>query len=103
MAIKVLIEGTSPDQSTELLDEARVMASVDHPCCIRIIAVCMTAQMMLVTPLMPNGSLLSYIRTRAGQLGSKSLVNWCAQIAKVSIDFLVFYEHVFQLTSLRGN
>ena len=26
----------------ELLEEARVMFSVDHPCCVRILAVCMT-------------------------------------------------------------
>lgn len=85
VAIKVLIEGTSTNQTTELLDEARVMASVDHPCCIKIIAVCMATQMMLVTPLMPNGALLSYIRTHASNLGSKILINWCAQIAKVPI------------------
>ena len=44
VAIKVLQEGTSPNQNKELLEEARIMASVDHPCCIRILAVCMTAQ-----------------------------------------------------------
>lgn len=97
VAIKVLIEGTTPAQSTELLDEARVMASVDHPCCIRVLAVCMTAQMMLVTPLMPDGSLLSYIRANANQLGSKVLINWCAQIARVRpYAFLLSY---FPLTT----
>lgn len=78
-----MIEGTSPDQNTELLEEARVMASVDHPCCMKVIAVCLTAQMMLVTPIMPNGALLSYVRARAGQIGSKTMINWCVQIAKV--------------------
>ncbi|KAF6025341.1 ERBB2 [Bugula neritina] len=82
VAIKVLIEGTSPSQNTELLDEARVMASVEHPCCIKIVAVCMTAQMMLITPLMPEGCLLSYVKAHAGQLGSKIIMNWCAQISK---------------------
>lgn len=84
VAIKVLIEGTSPSQNTELLDEARVMASVEHPCCIKIVAVCMTAQMMLITPLMPEGCLLSYVKAHAGQLGSKIIMNWCAQISKVT-------------------
>ena len=88
VAIKVLIEGTSPSQNTELLDEARVMASVEHPCCIKIIAVCMTDPMMLITPLMPHGCLLNYVKENAGSLGSKTLINWCAQIAKVGI--LVF-------------
>jgi Protein tyrosine and serine/threonine kinase len=44
VAIKALQEGTAPAQNKELLEEARVMASVVHPCCVRILAVCMTAQ-----------------------------------------------------------
>ena len=47
VAIKALQEGTAPAQNKELLEEARVMASVVHPCCVRILAVCMTAQVML--------------------------------------------------------
>ena len=48
VAIKVLQEGTSPNQNQELLEEARVMASVEHPCCIRILAVCMASQVSCV-------------------------------------------------------
>jgi hypothetical protein len=47
VAIKALQEGTAPAQNKELLEEARVMASVVHPCCVRILAVCMTAQVCL--------------------------------------------------------
>ncbi|XP_014767891.1 epidermal growth factor receptor isoform X1 [Octopus bimaculoides] len=82
VAIKVLQEGTSPSQNKELLEEARVMCSVDQQCCIRILAVCMTAQMMLITPLMPLGCLLDYIRKHQKAIGSKVLLNWCTQIAK---------------------
>ncbi|GAB1603004.1 epidermal growth factor receptor-like isoform X1 [Argonauta hians] len=82
VAIKVLQEGTSPSQNKELLEEARVMCSVDQQCCIRILAVCMTAQMMLITPLMPLGCLLDYIRKNKKAIGSKVLLNWCTQIAK---------------------
>ncbi|XP_021342563.1 epidermal growth factor receptor-like isoform X1 [Mizuhopecten yessoensis] len=82
VAIKVLQEGTSANQNQELLDEARVMASVDHPCCIRILAACMTAQMMLITQLMPLGCLLDYVRKHKENIGSKVLLNWCTQIAK---------------------
>jgi len=46
VAIKALQEGTAAAQNKELLEEARVMASVVHPCCVRILAVCMTAQVM---------------------------------------------------------
>lgn len=82
MAIKVLQDGSGQNES--LLEEARIMASVDHPCCVRILAVCMTAQMMLVTQLMPLGSLLDYVRRNKDNVGSKALLNWCTQIAKVT-------------------
>ena len=90
VAIKVLQEGTSPNLNKELLEEARIMASVVHPCCVRILAVCMTAQMMLVTQLMPLGCLLDYIRKNKANIGSKHILNWCTQIAKVgNVDVLV--------------
>ncbi|KAL3854543.1 hypothetical protein ACJMK2_013807, partial [Sinanodonta woodiana] len=82
VAIKVLQEGSSPNHNKELLEEARVMTSVDHPCCIRILAVCMASQMMLITQLMPLGCLLDYIRKHKDNTGSKSLLNWCTQIAR---------------------
>ena len=83
VAIKVLQESTTPSQNKELLEEARVMASVDHPYCVRVLAVCMTAQMMLITQLMPFGCLLDYVRKNRSNIGSKVLLNWCTQIAKV--------------------
>lgn len=82
VAIKILQEGTSPGQSTELLEEARVMCSVEHICCVRILAVCLKYQMMLVTQLMPHGNLLNYVRENAQHIGSKALLNWCTQIAR---------------------
>ena len=83
VAIKVLQEGNSPNLNKELLEEARIMASVDHPCCLRILAVCMTAQMMLITQLLPLGCLLDYVRKNRSNIGSKVLLNWSTQIAKV--------------------
>ena len=79
----MLTEGASTNLNVELLDEARIMASVRHLYCIRIIAVCMTAPMQLVTPLMACGSLLDYIRKHRSNVGSKSLLTWSVQIAKV--------------------
>lgn len=90
VAIKVLSDSTSPCQNKELLEEARVMASVENPCCIRILAVCMTAQMMLITQLMPLGCLLDYVRKHKDNIGSKVLLNWCTQIAKVMISSFAF-------------
>jgi len=81
VAVKVL---QTCENNGELLEEARVMASVHHPCCIRIIAVSMTAQIKLVTQLMPQGCLLDYVQKNKQNIGSLALLNWAAQIAAVS-------------------
>jgi len=83
VAIKELSESSNSGSDTELLEEARIMASVMHPCCIRIMAVCVTRQMMLVTPLMPFGSLLDYLHRNRSNIGSRSMLTWAKQIAEV--------------------
>ncbi|XP_045205394.2 epidermal growth factor receptor-like isoform X2 [Mercenaria mercenaria] len=83
VAIKVMREGTSSSLHQELLDEARIMVSVVHTCCIRLLAVCMASEkMMLISQLMPLGCLLGYIKKHKNMIGSKPLLNWCAQIAR---------------------
>ena len=83
VAIKVLSEGTSPNQNKELLEEARIMASVVHPCCVQIRAVCMTKQIMLISELMPSGCLLDYVRRHGIHLSAATLLLWSEQIAQV--------------------
>ena len=80
VAIKVLNDG---GQSQGLLDEARIMASVTHPCCLSLLAVCLSSQVMLVSQLMSLGSLLDYIRKNRSNIGSKPLLTWSTQIAQV--------------------
>ena len=97
VAIKVLQDGTSPNQNKELLEEARVMASVEHACCIRILAVCMSAQMMLITQLMPLGCLLDYVRKNKEHIGSKvsseaHILCWLTNL--ICTHFLYIYVSV---------
>ncbi|KFM81598.1 Epidermal growth factor receptor, partial [Stegodyphus mimosarum] len=82
VAIKVLREGTGPTSNKEFLEEAYIMASIDHPNLLKLLAVCMASQSMLVTQLMPLGCLLDYVRNNRDKIGSKPLLNWCAQIAR---------------------
>lgn len=82
VAIKVLHDGTGTNTSKEFLDEAYIMASVEHPNLLQLLAVCMTSQMMLVTQLMPLGCLLDFVRRYKDKIGSKALLNWCTQIAR---------------------
>ena len=82
VAIKVLREGSQPSMNQQLCEEAYIMASVDHPNLLKLLAVCMTSQLMLVTQLMPLGCLLDYVRTNRLKIGSKPMLNWSAQIAR---------------------
>ena len=74
VAVKVLNEGTGEmGKDNEILEEAHIMASVDHPNLLQLLALCMTSQMMLVTQLMPLGSLLEYVRNNKDKIGSKGV------------------------------
>jgi epidermal growth factor receptor len=80
VAIKVLRDGSN--SSKEFLSEAYIMASVDHPNLLQLLAVCMTSEMMLITQLMPLGCLLDFVRKNRDKIGSKALLNWSTQIAR---------------------
>nr|CAI5863737.1 unnamed protein product [Callosobruchus analis] len=82
VAIKVLRDDTGANSSKEFLDEAYIMATVDHPNLLQLLAVCMTSQMMLITQLMPLGCLLDFVRNNRDRIGSKALLNWSTQIAR---------------------
>jgi len=93
VAIKVLNGDILPSQNHELLEEARIMASVSHKNCIRILAICMTERMMIITQLMPFGSLRDYIHKERANIGSQVLLNWCMQIARVSAHRRLLTEY----------
>lgn len=83
VAIKVLVGNGSDYHATkEFLDEAYVMASLNHPNLLKLLGLCMSSHMMLVTQLMPLGSLLEYVKTHKDQIGSKALLSWSKQIAE---------------------
>lgn len=82
VAIKVLRDDNGANTCKEFLSEAYIMASVDHPNLLQLLAVCMTSEMMLVTQLMPLGCLLDFVRNNKSKIGSKNLLNWSTQIAR---------------------
>lgn len=71
--------------SPSTLQEAYVMASVEHPHVCRLLGICLTSTVQLVTQLMPYGCLLDYVKEKKDNIGSQHLLNWCVQIAKVRI------------------
>ncbi|XP_057671890.1 epidermal growth factor receptor isoform X1 [Diorhabda carinulata] len=82
VAIKVLREDTGANTSKDFLDEAYIMATVDHPNLLQLLGVCMTSQMMLITQLMYLGCLLDFVRNNKDRIGSKTFLNWSTQIAR---------------------
>lgn len=84
VAIKILREDatSSSNSSKDFLSEAYIMASVDHPNLLKLLGVCMTSQMMLITQLMPLGCLLEFVRKNHDKIDSKRMLNWCTQIAR---------------------
>lgn len=60
------------------------MAGVGSPYVSRLLGICLTSTVQLVTQLMPYGCLLDYVRENKDRIGSQDLLNWCVQIAKVS-------------------
>lgn len=82
VAIKVLIDMSGAESTKEFLEEAYIMASVEHPNLLKLLAVCMTNEMMLITQLMPLGCLLDYVRKNKQKIGSKAFLDWSCQITK---------------------
>lgn len=83
VAIKMLTNvNQGYEGSKEFLEEAYIMATVEHDHILRLLAVCMTDKMMLITQLMHLGSLLELVKSYKSSIGSQKLLNWSKQIAK---------------------
>lgn len=87
IAIKVIHNDSCYEKSQKLLDEAHIMASVQHPYCLRLIGICMAEHNMILTPLMPYGSVLDFIAKYKQKINAKMLLIWAEQIAK-GMDYL---------------
>ena len=94
VAIKELRGNQGLTSTKEMLAESRVMASVCHPCCVRILAISLTEYPLIVTQLMPLGCLLEYIQHHQAKIGSQTMLNWSTQIAKVFDGHLVQNVHL---------
>lgn len=104
VAIKVLREGTcsaTNKSASDFLEEAYIMASVDHPHLLKLLAVCLASESMLVTQLMPLGCLLDYVRNNKDKIGSKPLLKYCSQIAK-GMAYLEEHRMVHRDLALRN-
>lgn len=65
-----------------------MMSSMDHPHLLRLLGVCASPNVQLVTQFMPHGCLSDYVHEHKDDVGSQLLLNWCVQIAKVRLSCL---------------
>ena len=64
VAVKMLLEGAASDELTKFLVEARLMALLDHPSLVKLLAVVTIDQpFMIVTELMAKGDLKGFLRS----------------------------------------
>lgn len=78
------------------------MASMEHPHLVRLLGVCLSPTLQLVTQLMPHGCLLDYVHEHQENIGSQLLLNWCVQIAKVRlISHVVVISETVSLSILQ--
>ena len=99
VAVKTLKPGT---MSSELfLGEAAVMKSCQHKHLVTLYAVCSQDEpILIVTELMPNGSLLNYLRDEEGsKLPLDVLINMSCQVTRLVSQCLVVFVNVYSYCS----
>uniref|UniRef100_A0A8C1V4S8 Receptor tyrosine-protein kinase erbB-4 n=1 Tax=Cyprinus carpio TaxID=7962 RepID=A0A8C1V4S8_CYPCA len=83
VAIKILNESTGPKANVEFMDKLWLGSlGESHTHLVRLLGVCLSPTIQLVTQLMPHGCLLDYVHEHQENIGSQLLLNWCVQIAK---------------------
>lgn len=75
-----------------MLEEAGIMASMRHEHLLRLVGVCLSNGMQLVTPLRPLGSLRDFLIKHRQKLGARDLLLYCYQIASVSYKNVNIYN-----------
>eukprot|EP00794_Sanderia_malayensis_P007957 gene7957-8815_t len=64
VAVKTLKEEDIPNQKSEIIHEAEIMAKLDHPNIVRMIGITQGSPMMLVMELAPEGPLHKYLKKK---------------------------------------
>ncbi|VDN83972.1 unnamed protein product [Brugia pahangi] len=80
VAIKVVHDGSGTAHQ-EMLQEAGIMACMRHEHLLRLVGVCLSDGMQIVTPMRPLGSLKNYLKKYRQKLGARDLLLYCYQIA----------------------
>ncbi|XP_047532010.1 tyrosine-protein kinase Fer isoform X1 [Vanessa atalanta] len=82
VAVKTCRVALPEDQKRTFLQEGRILKQYQHPNIVRLIGIAVQKQpIMIVMELVPGGSLLTFLRTRASNLSSRTLLAMCRDAA----------------------
>ncbi|XP_047026169.1 tyrosine-protein kinase Fer isoform X2 [Helicoverpa zea] len=82
VAVKTCRVALPDEQKRTFLQEGRILKQYQHPNIVRLIGIAVQKQpIMIVMELVPGGSLLTFLRTRAASLSSRSLLAMCRDAA----------------------
>ncbi|CAK1587076.1 unnamed protein product [Parnassius mnemosyne] len=82
VAVKTCRVALPEEQKRTFLQEGRILKQYQHPNIVRLIGIAVQKQpIMIVMELVPGGSLLTFLRTRAGALGPRPLLAMCRDAA----------------------
>lgn len=82
VAVKTCRVALPEDQKRTFLQEGRILKQYSHPNIVRLIGIAVQKQpIMIVMELVPGGSLLTFLRTRASNLTSRTLLAMCRDAA----------------------
>ncbi|XP_053605756.1 tyrosine-protein kinase Fer isoform X3 [Plodia interpunctella] len=82
VAVKTCRMALPEEQKRTFLQEGRILKQYQHPNIVRLIGIAVQKQpIMIVMELVPGGSLLTFLRTRAGNLSPRALLAMCRDAA----------------------
>ncbi|XP_041968248.1 tyrosine-protein kinase Fer isoform X2 [Aricia agestis] len=82
VAVKTCRVALPEEQKRTFLQEGRILKQYQHPNIVRLIGIAVQKQpIMIVMELVSGGSLLTFLRTRAGGLGARALTGMCRDAA----------------------
>ncbi|KAJ8718920.1 hypothetical protein PYW07_016476 [Mythimna separata] len=82
VAVKTCRVALPDEQKRTFLQEGRILKQYQHPNIVRLIGIAVQKQpIMIVMELVPGGSLLTFLRTRAATLSGRSLLAMCRDAA----------------------
>ncbi|CAG4982707.1 unnamed protein product [Parnassius apollo] len=82
VAVKTCRVALPEEQKRTFLQEGRILKQYQHPNIVRLIGIAVQKQpIMIVMELVPGGSLLTFLRTRAGALGARAQLAMCRDAA----------------------